>query len=146
MCAMGPEAAMLSARLAQYTSSRDYATLEYQRENSLYVEASVQVAAWDSAERNRLHRREGLWAALRTALHGGAKAAAPRPEAARGQPEPRRSVELPPVVPVASVGRGPARPLAAAPIARFETLERHPRMDGESTPISALPIYQTPLA
>ncbi len=74
MSAMGPEAAILSARLAELHATRVDWDLELPRESPMWVEAAV------LAGRDAMREEEGamgLWARLATALRAGRAAAEP---------------------------------------------------------------------
>jgi hypothetical protein len=85
MDAMGPEAALLSTRLAAYRSERFAGNLEYPNEHPLYVQASVVSRAGDSQNRTRRDASHGLWARAAEALR---LRAPPEPGAADAPAQP----------------------------------------------------------
>jgi hypothetical protein len=105
---MGPEAALLSARLAASLPTRAYRDLELPGEGSMYVEAIVEARL---AERRRpalRSPRPGVWARVWGALRGREAAAVPAISA----------VPIARIEAVRSPGHlaGQAVPLAALPL------------------------------
>lgn len=69
MEAMGPEAAMLSARLAEYRATKTWGNLEFPDEDPIYVVASVYAHRGDGVRHGGYPRRRPIWARLRVTLH-----------------------------------------------------------------------------
>ena len=79
MTAMGPEAAMLSGRLAREGSWRTLAALEYAEENPLYVEAAGAAALEGERVADQPRTAVGTWVRLRAVFHtDGARGPAAR--------------------------------------------------------------------
>ncbi len=72
MEARGPEALLLSARLAEHRATRLYAGLEMPNESSMYVEFCVQSQRPRPAGLPRAASRRGVWARFSAALHRAA--------------------------------------------------------------------------
>ncbi len=64
MEAMGPESALLAALPARVRPDREFAALEYTRENPLYVAAASAACRAGVPEGDRSHRLDGLWMGL----------------------------------------------------------------------------------
>ena len=106
----GPEALLLSARLAEHRALRLYGDLEMSRESSMYVEVCVRSQLTDSRGSELPAGREGAWSRLRTLVHRNPR----RPVPGKGDFAPAPAPWIP-----ACPSDGPtggARPIAAAGI------------------------------
>lgn len=132
---MGPEAAILSQRLAGSSSRREFRNLETPRENPLYVEAAVQAQLREFLGVGEPSRSQGVWTRLRAALRLDAGRDARRSEVAPRGGGARPSARAP------AVAQESVRSISAVPIVRLDTIEPGRVMDGGASPLAALPIY-----
>lgn len=114
MCAMGPEAALLSARLADYRVTKVRGEFGSACRDPMCVAAAVQMHWEDAARGGRYLPRPGVRARLRLALRLFPGRTRPRAE--------------------------PALPISAAPIAELKEFDRAAERDEDTVSIAFLPL------
>ncbi len=133
---MGPEALLLSARLAEQRSLRVYGDLEMPAESSMYVELCVRAQLKGAVVADAPAGHSGAWARLRALLRRAAKGNGPGDARDPRGPDPWLPV-------VAAPERGePASSISAAPIRAPQAVGRLSAGGGTNLPLALQPFLQ----
>lgn len=134
MTGMGPEAALLSGRLADHRAARMYGELEMSRESSMYVEVYLQSQLAKARRAHSARSAPRIWARLLARLRGSPRA---RPAAVAKARDPW----LPAHDEVAR--QAAARPISAAAVDRVAGVDWRASVDAVDVSLAFPPLART---